>query len=339
MDNFGNILDPVLDNFCDTVGGFHVGAHGHFQLDADHALVLLRHDFHRHVVGGHIAHEKEHGDQGDHLEQHSRNGKAERQGFQIHKADAVEGSGEQPENASHHGGLFFDNVSVLVFLFALEQIGRQKRGQGKGGEQGHQGGKHHGKTEGTEEDTGDGFHEGDRHEHAHVSKRRCHDSHHDFGGSLVGCLFRIQAFVQFHVDIFKHHDGVGHQQAHRRRQCHQGHHVDAESSKVHQGEGSDHGGRHGEGRNEHGGELAEEQEQESCGKHDSDNHVLDHVVDGFVHCFGLVVHQVKFETFGEALVDGVHAFDNALGNVHHVGVGTLFDIQGDRTCAVETGNG
>ena len=151
MDNFGNILDPVLDNFRDTVGGFHVGAHGHFQLDANHALVLLRHDFHRHVVGGHIAHEKEHGNQGEHLEQHSRNGKAERQGFQIYKADAVEGSGEQPENASHHGGFFFDNVSVLVFLFALEQIGRQKRGQGKGGEQGHQGGKHHGKTEGTEE--------------------------------------------------------------------------------------------------------------------------------------------------------------------------------------------
>ena len=65
----------------------------------------------------------------------------------------------------------------------------------------------------------------------------------------------------------------------------------------------------------------------ACGKRDGDDDVLDNVVDRFAHGFGLVVHQVQFESFGEGLLDFVHALDDAFGNLHHVRVGTFLDIE------------
>ena len=62
-------------------------------------------------------------------------------------------------------------------------------------------------------------------------------------------------------------------------------------------------------------------------------------MDGFVHGFGLVVHQMEFESFGERLLDFVHALDDALGNLHHVCVGTFLDIERDRILTVEAGCG
>ena len=213
--NLGHALDAAFDDSRNAVGRLDVGTHGHFELDADHALVLLRHDFHGQEVLREESDEHDRADKCCNLENHARNGKAERERLEVNETHSVQDGREYSENLFADRTVPFDDVPVLVLLHALEQVGRHERGKREGHEERHERGEHHGKAEGAEEDTGDGLHEGDRHEHAHVGERRCHDGHHDFGGSLEGCILRVEPEFQLFVDVFKHHDGVRNEQAHR----------------------------------------------------------------------------------------------------------------------------
>ena len=213
--NFGDALDAAFDDLSNAVGRFDVGAHGHFELDADHALVLLRHNFDREGVLGKEADDSDCAHESEDLENHARNGEAERKRLEVDKADTVQGLREDAQRACDNAGLFFDDVPEFILLLALEQVGGHERCQREGHEERHERGEHHGKAEGAEEDTGDGLHECDRHEHANVGESRCHNGDHDFGGALVGGFLGFKPEFQLFVDVLEHHDGVCDEQAHR----------------------------------------------------------------------------------------------------------------------------
>ena len=79
--DFWNALYAFFDNLGYAIGCLHVGTHGHFQLDANHALVLLGHQFHGHVGSCHVTYEQDHGHKCQHLENNTGNGQAERKGL------------------------------------------------------------------------------------------------------------------------------------------------------------------------------------------------------------------------------------------------------------------
>ena len=214
VNNFRNILDAGFNNTSHAIGCLDVCTHRHFELDAHHALVLSRGKFNSQVVLGEACHKEDGSAKSENLDNHARNRKAESKHLQVDKANTVQSLGEKSQQASDKARLFFDDVSIFVFLFTLEQVSGHKRCQRECHEERHERCKHHGHTECSKEDTDDGLHECDRHEHADVGERRCHDGNHDFRSALVGGFLRIKALIQLVVDVFKHDDGVRHQQTH-----------------------------------------------------------------------------------------------------------------------------
>ncbi len=124
------------------------------------------------------------------------------------------------------------------------RIGAEKA-RGQQGDQGqrhrrrHQHRQRHHHGEFVEQQANHALHEEDGDEDGHQRQRNRHDGEGDFTRAPQRRLHRRQALFDVTDDVFQHHDGVVHHQAHRQRDAQQRDIVQAVAQPIHQPYGAD----------------------------------------------------------------------------------------------------
>ena len=111
------------------------------------------------------------------------------------------------------------------------------------------------------EDADRPFHETYRQKYGRHDQCDGDDGPADFlDGHYRGFIGREPLFVYLHMDRLDHHDGIVYHNTDRQDQREQGQHVDGESQRFHEEKGTDERDRHGDGRNQRGTEILQEDE-------------------------------------------------------------------------------
>jgi hypothetical protein len=106
----------------------------------------------------------------------------------------------------------------------------------------------------------DPAHEQDRDEHRGERQRHRENGEADLGAAVDGGLQLRFSHLQMANDVFEHHDGVVHHEAHGQGERHEGEIIQAITEQIHHREGPDDGHRQGQARDHRGGQVPQKQE-------------------------------------------------------------------------------
>ena len=149
----------------------------------------------------------------------------------------------------------------LPFAFRVEDR-RENRREREADEQRSQCRDDHDTREWRDEQADDGGHHGDWYEDDDVGQRAGGDGDDDFLRSLDGGLRRVFPFVHPLENVLQNDDGVRDEHAGGAAERDQRHHVERVVEAFHGDEGNDDGDRHGDGGDECGADIMEEQEKQ-----------------------------------------------------------------------------
>ena len=136
------------------------------------------------------------------------------------------------------------------------------------------------------------------------------------------------------LDVFDDDDGVVDDQAGGQGDAEQRERVDGEAQQLNEGERSDERDRDGDGGNDGGTPVLEENEDDKDDEKDGGAQGRDHVADGFSDGVGGVEGDLIFHAGRKALGQAVEFGDALLVNVERVGGGKLSDRDTDRFAPV-----
>ena len=280
-----------------------------------------------------LAEEAEHGQQGyDHshgaehhvlkrepVEHHEYDGGDEQQQGNQRREVHAEAAGEALLNHFAGGGVglahaFFEGG---IGVMRLEEQGAQCGRQGQGVYGGEADGDGHGQTELLVEDTGGAGHErhGDEHQHHYQgdgNQRTGNFVHGIDGGATRGGV----ALVQLGVDGFNHHNGVVDYNRDGQYQSGKSDEVDGEADDAQHGECTNQGHRDGDGRDEGGAEVLQEDVYHKEYEHECFDEGADYVVDGGEKELVVVHRHIVFEAFGQV---GFQFFNHCQAVVDNLG--------------------
>ncbi len=139
-----------------------------------------------------------------------------------------------------------------------------------------------------EEAPDDAAHQGDRQEH-----RRQRQAHRQHGEAHLACALKRglearHAVLDMAGDVLQHHDGVVDHEAGRHRQRHQRQIVERIAQEVHCPERPDQRQRHGDGRNDRGAPVPQEQVDDEHHQQDRQDHRALHVAQRILDRAGAV---------------------------------------------------
>src|SRR5579863_86103 len=152
----------------------------------------------------------------------------------------------------------------LVLQDARTHHGSQREGNDRGDKDGDG----EGNGELAEEAANDVAHEQQGDEHGDERDGERHDGEADLLAALESGAHRRIAFFNEARNVLDHDDGVVYDEAGGYGERHQGEVIEAVAQQVHHAEGADDGERHGDGRNDGGGEVAQEEKDD----HDDQRH-------------------------------------------------------------------
>ena len=147
---------------------------------------------------------------------------------------------------------------------------------------------------------------------------------HRFAGRLAG---RQALLAHDALDVLHYHDGVIHQQADRQhhREHRQG--VDAVATGIQHRKGAHQHHRHGDGRDQGGAEVLQEQIHHEEDQQDRLQQRFDHISDGGLYEGGRLVGDFIFQTVRKILRQLIEAIDHSLRRGHFVGAGSKLNSQ------------
>ncbi|KAF5044627.1 hypothetical protein DSECCO2_489720 [anaerobic digester metagenome] len=169
-------------------------------------------------------------------------------------------------------------------LGGFEQGGAQGRGQDEGHQDREDHGRDHGDGELAVDDARGAAEEGHGHEHGRQDQGDADQGAGDLGHGQVGRVAGREAvLVHDALDVLDHDDGVVHQQADGQDHGEHGQGVDgvAESRQHAEGAEQDHG--HGDGRDEGGPEVLQEEVHDQEDQDHGFKQRADHLLDGDAH--------------------------------------------------------
>ncbi len=221
-----------------------------------------------------------------------------------------------------------------VLGLGLQEQRAHHRGRGKRNhhrnQDGH--GKRHRKL--AEKPSDEAAHEQDRREDGNERNTDGKNGEADLLGAPQRRVQRRHALLEIARDVLDDHDGIVDHEAGRNRQGHEREIVEAEPAQVHHTEGADEGDRHRDAGDEHGAEIAKENEDDQDNQGHGDEKRALHIPDGGADRRRLVHHDVEVHASGNLAVqlgqDGVDPLDR----VDDVGPGLLEDNDEDRRLAV-----
>ena len=219
-------------------------------------------------------------------------------------------------------------------LTMVQEAGAHHRRQRQRHHGRHDHGDRHRHCEFTEQAPDDTAHEQHGYEHRDQRGADRHDGEADFGGAFDGGLHRPHTVLDVSENVFQHHDGVVDHEPDRDRQRHQRQVIQAVVHQIHHREGADQRDRHGDGWDNGGPEVPQEQEDDRHhqpdGQHQGELHVLDgrpdrqRAVDDGADRDGRRDRRLKL---GQRGLDALHRIDD-------VGTRLLEDQQHDAALAV-----
>ncbi len=179
---------------------------------------------------------------------------------------------------------------MMPFRHRLEQGGAQGRGQ----DHGHQYREDHGRDDGdgklAVDDAGGtaekGHRQEDRRQHGGNAPQGAGDLSHGLDGRLLG---RQPFFGHDSFHVLDNHDGVVHQQADDNDQGEHGQGVDGKTAGRQHPEGAQQHHRHGDGGDQGGPDILQEEEHDDKDQADRLDQGLDHLFDGDLDKGGGVV--------------------------------------------------
>ena len=232
--------------------------------------------------------------------------------------------------------------TLLLFLplaRRLQQQGAQGGRERQGIEAGYDDG--HGQREGelAVEDAHRPVHEAHGHEHGRHDQRDGNDGAANLADGRHRCLVgRHLVAMYLDMDGFHHHDGIVHHDADGQHQGKEREHVDGKAHHLHEEEGTYQRHRHGNGRNQRGAEILQEDVHHHKHQQEGFEEGLEHRLDGGVEETGHVVGDVIVHARRKAaLLDFLHALLDVLDDLAGIGAGTLLDHDGGRGTAVRHG--
>ncbi|KAG1440603.1 hypothetical protein G6F55_013453 [Rhizopus delemar] len=206
-------------------------------------------------------------------------------------------------------------VLALGQGIGLEQVGAHHRGE----RQRDQHRQHHGDAqhprELMEQAAGDAGHQQQRQEHRHQHGGGGDHREGDLRGTALGGDQRWLAQVDAALHVLHHHDGIVHQQADRQHHREHGQHVHREAPHRQHAEGTQQHHRHGDGRDQGGAEVLQEDQHHQDHQQHRFEQGLAHFLDRDLDEGGAVVRREPGHAGREAGLQLVHLAAHRFGNV------------------------
>ncbi len=229
---------------------------------------------------------------------------------------------------------------LVIGLGGLEQGGAEGRGQDQGDHhrQGH--GRDDGDRELAVDDPLGAAEEGHGHEHGGQDQRDADQGAGDLVHRLAGGLLGTEPFLAHHpFDVLDHDDGVVDQQADGQHHAEHRQGVDGVTQRRQDPECAQQDHRDGDGGDQGGAPVLEEQEHHQEDQDDGLGQGLDHLLDGLLDEGGCVERDDVFDPRREGLRQLRHPRLHELGSVQGVGARGQLDRQAGGGKAVELGQG
>ena len=218
---------------------------------------------------------------------------------------------------------------MAAFVALLEEPGAEHRRGGERDEQRDRDGHGEGDGEFAEELADDAAHEQDGNEDG--DQRCAHGEHReaDLLGALHGGFIGLHALFEVAGDVLNDHDGVVDDKASGDGERHQRQVVDGVAEQIHHAEGADERKRHGDGGNDGGPDLAQEEEDDEHDEKNADDERNLDVVNAGADGGGAVDRHVHLDRGWDIGLQARHLLQDRVDRVDDIGAGNLEDDDED----------
>ncbi len=220
-----------------------------------------------------------------------------------------------------------------------QQVGAH---HGRGGERDDHGNENGGgQSDGkfAEETADDAAHQKKRNEDGDERNADGEDGEADLLCAVEGGGEGVHAGFEMAGDVFHDHDGVIDDEAGGDGERHQREIVEAVAAEIHDREGADERDGHGDGRDERGAAVAQEDEDHEDDQNDRNDERAFDVADGGPDGGGAVENDGGIDALRDGGLDGRQLGANAIDGVDDVGAGLAEDDEHDGALAVQVARG
>ena len=225
---------------------------------------------------------------------------------------------------------------TVFVVFAAQQQRGERRRQRERVEGGDGDGERDGQRELPVENAGGAGEERDRHEDGDEHQRSGDDGAGDLAHGGGGGVVRLAvALGDVALDVFDHDDGVVDDEAGGQRDAEQRERIDGEAEDADEGEGPDQRNRNGDGGDEGGAPVLQEEEDDQDDDDDGFDEGLDDFADGCADDGGGVEGDGVFHAGREGAGESVHLGFGIAIHLQGVGIAELLHAEADGGNAVE----
>src|ERR1035437_101579 len=225
-------------------------------------------------------------------------------------------------------------------LRRLDEAGAEHRGKREGDEQRNRDGKGGGEAERAHEAAHDAAHESHRQEHRKQAQGGGHDGEADFLGALNGRLERRHMFfLDETVDIFEHDNGVVNHDTDHQGQGQHGDLVEGEPHGGHQGESGHDGSGNGNGGDQGGAYVGQEEEDDDGREEAALDQVLLDLIHGGLDKDGLIADHLRPDIRRQRSGNLLEPLFDRLGGGNRIHAALFGYDQGYRRDTIEAGGG
>ena len=262
----------------------------------------------------------------DHVEDGGEDQRAEgdQQGGALAKQHPVEPDGVTRDHGVEEGG-FHGAVGGWLGQHARAHHRREREGDDEG-DQNRDG---ESDREFVKQPADDVAHEEQRNQHGDERDGERDEGEADLRGTLERGFHRGGALFTVAGDVFEHHDGIVHDETGGDGERHQREDVDRIPGEIHHAERADERQRHGDARDDRGGEIPEEHERHEDDEADGEDQLEFHGAYGGADALGAIGEDFDIDRRGQAGGKLREQLAHAIDHLDDVGPGLPLDVDQD----------